>query len=1081
MYLQLRRVSTTLCMILFCLAAMAQKTITGTVTDVTGEPLIGATVALGGTNGAITDIDGNFTLTNVNAGATITVSYIGYQDKSVKVGNQNNYKIVLEANDKSLDEVVVIGYGTVKRRDLTGSVSSVTGETLAKNPVANVAQALQGQLPGVNVISQDGRPGATMSIRVRGGGSVTQSNDPLLIVDGVVVSSIDDIPADDIETIDVLKDAASTAIYGARGANGVIMITTKSGKEGKTTVKYNMYYQIKEKPQQLDVLDPYDYVLHTWSYATAYGESYGDNVAKYFGLGSQYGNHLNEYRNMSTHNWVDDLMSDSHSWNHDLSMSGGTERTKYRASINYIDDDGTRINTGFRRWNGSFKFSHDITKNLKFDVDARYTELRFRGTRFNTASSAYHFRPVDNPLGEDNAAYMGQGSTTVEMSQNPLDYTKNYDSYTDIQRVRVNTGLTWTIVKGLTAKTELFLGRNWREVKAWDAGQGDTPYSSAHLTKNNGYNVKWTNTLNYQVQGLGEDHSLGLLVGQELLADKTSSTTDIYGYGYPVEFGMDQAFANIGFTGKVAGSEGRDYFTNTYGEPTHTQSYFGRVNYGYKGRYLLTATFRADGSSKFSPNNHWGYFPAAAAAWRISDEAFMENTRDWLDNLKLRLSYGTTGSDGISASLWRTTWGTKTVSVDGVNVVTYVPGEMMPNSDLKWETTVSRNLGLDFGLWRGKLRGSIDLYWNSTKDILMKVPCDNSTGYVYQFQNVGETSNRGVELALNYEIVRSKDFNLSANLTYNYNINKLEELNPDLDLNPDTHTGWGSSMRKPFYDYIIRPGSPVGTIQGFKSNGWYTLDDFDYANGVYTLKKGVPDTKSIVNYPANAFKGNKPDDQTAFPGMVKFEDVNEDGVIDDNDATVIGHTMPKHTGGFNINGNYKNFDFSLGFTYQIGGNVYNANVMHDMMGNKDNDLGGNRLAEVKDCYRIYDVNGSGNLVAVTEPSALAALNGNAKYALPYSEYGLVSSEFIEDASYLRLNTLTLGYSLPKTWLKSVGIQNVRVYFTGSNLLLLSGYSGLDPDVNTNMNAGGDGFPTPYYDYQAYPKTRSYTFGLNITF
>ncbi len=231
MYLQLRRVSTTLCMILFCLAAMAQKTITGTVTDVTGEPLIGATVALGGTNGAITDIDGNFTLTNVNAGATITVSYIGYQDKSVKVGNQNNYKIVLEANDKSLDEVVVIGYGTVKRRDLTGSVSSVTGETLAKNPVANVAQALQGQLPGVNVISQDGRPGATMSIRVRGGGSVTQSNDPLLIVDGVVVSSIDDIPADDIETIDVLKDAASTAIYGARGANGVIMITTKSGKE----------------------------------------------------------------------------------------------------------------------------------------------------------------------------------------------------------------------------------------------------------------------------------------------------------------------------------------------------------------------------------------------------------------------------------------------------------------------------------------------------------------------------------------------------------------------------------------------------------------------------------------------------------------------------------------------------------------------------------------------------------------------------------------------------------------------------------------------------------------------------------
>jgi hypothetical protein len=288
-------------------------------------------------------------------------------------------------------------------------------------------------------------------------------------------------------------------------------------------------------------------------------------------------------------------------------------------------------------------------------------------------------------------------------------------------------------------------------------------------------------------------------------------------------------------------------------------------------------------------------------------------------------------------------------------------------------------------------------------------------------------------------------------------------------------------MRKPYYDYIIRVGEPVGTIQGFKSNGFYTLDDFNYSNGVYTLKDGVPDTKSIVNYPANAFKGNKPDGQTAFPGMVKFEDVNGDGVIDDSDATVIGKTQPHHTGGFNIMGNYKNLDFSLGFTYQIGGKVYNANVMHDMMGDKDNSLGANRLDVVKDCYRIYDVGSDGNLVAVTEPEALRALNAHAKYALPYSEYGLASSEFIEDASYLRLNTLTVGYTFPKTWLNTVGIKNVRVYFTGANLFCITGYSGLDPDVNTNMNAGGDGFPTPFYDYQAYPKTRSYTFGLNVTF
>ena len=671
-----------LCLSLCCFMAFAQKTITGTVTDATGEPLIGATVSLGGSNGVITDIDGNFTLQDVSNGATLTVSYIGYQTKTVKVGNQNNYQITLDANDKSLDEVVVIGYGTVKRRDLTGAVASVTGETLAKNPVSNVAQALQGQLPGVSVISQDGRPGASMSIRVRGGGSITQSNEPLYVVDGVVTGRIDDIPADDIETIDVLKDAASTAIYGASGANGVILITTKSAKEGKTQVKYNMYYQAKEKPQQLDVLDPYDYVLHTWSYATAYGESYGDNVAKYFGLGTKYGNHLNEYKNMTTHNWVDDLMDSSHSWNHDLSLSGGSDRTKYRASVNYMNDNGTRINTGFRRWNASFKFSQDISKSLKWDLDARYSEMRFRGTRFNTATSSYSFRPVDNPLGADaDPSQMGQGSTFVELSRNPLDYTKNYDQYTDINRLRVNTGLTWTIIKGLIAKSEISLMRGWQERRTWDGGKGDQGYSSAQLYKNNSYSIRWSNTLNYNVQGLGEDHSLGFLAGYEILADKSNYST-IYGYGYPAEFTMNQAFGMINFTGKTKGSEGLDKFENVIGEPKHVMSYFGRVNYSYMGRYLLTATFRADGSSRFAPNSHWGYFPAAAAAWRISDEAFMEGTRDWLDNLKLRLSYGTSGNDNISAALWRETWTTKTISVDGVNKVVYQPGELMANPDL---------------------------------------------------------------------------------------------------------------------------------------------------------------------------------------------------------------------------------------------------------------------------------------------------------------------------------------------------------------------------------------------------------------
>lgn len=288
-------------------------------------------------------------------------------------------------------------------------------------------------------------------------------------------------------------------------------------------------------------------------------------------------------------------------------------------------------------------------------------------------------------------------------------------------------------------------------------------------------------------------------------------------------------------------------------------------------------------------------------------------------------------------------------------------------------------------------------------------------------------------------------------------------------------------MRKPYYDYAIREGEPVGLIMGYKSLGYYTVDDFDYANGVYTLKPGVKDfSGSIVNYPEGV-KSIIPAGQTAFPGAAKFEDVNDNGVIDDDDLTVIGRLMPHHTGGFTFNGNWKAIDFSVGFTYQLDGQVYNANGMHSMMGNKDNQLGENRLSYVNDCWKLYNVNSSGDLYMVTDPSELRTLNAGAKYALPYSEYGITTSEFIESAAYLRLNTLTVGYTFPKAWMKKVGVENLRIYFTGSNLFHISGYSGLDPDVNTNTDAGGDGFPTPYYDYNSYPKARTYTFGLNVAF
>ena len=1059
----------TLCML--WLTGFAQNAVKGTVKDKNGDPLIGVSITYGQGQGTVTDVDGKFSV-NAPVGTPIKVSYIGYKAQTLKAGA--NMNVTMEEDNTTLEDVVVVGYGTMKRRDLTGAVASVSGDKLASNPVATVAEALQGQLPGVNVISQDGRPGGTMSIRVRGGGSITQSNEPLYVVDGVQVSSIDDISADNIESIDVLKDAASTAIYGARGANGVILITTKGGQEGKVTVKYNMYYQIKAKPTFLDTQSAYDNVYYNWGYAKMQGDTYADGIAKYYGLGSANGNHLNEYKNMSVHNYMDDVLRTTHAWNHDASISGGTKTTKYYASINYSNNEGSLINSAFRRWGANFKLSQQITKNLRWDVDARYSEMQFKGNRYEFATQAYRYKPIDNPLGSGEPSDLGMGSASADPTYNPLTTVKDYENLRNRYRIGVNTGLTWNIIKGLTAKSEIYLSRNWSKTQNWVGGhtQGE-PYNSATLTNGDGYNTRWDTTLSYEVQGLGEDHSLTVMAGNEVLSSR-SNNSQIYGTNYPDEWDMNYGFGFINMTNKT-----NDKYTYTDGHPSHSTSWFGRVNYNYLGRYLLTATLRADGSSKFAEGNRWGYFPAAAVAWRISDEPFMKNAQSWLDNLKLRLSLGTSGNDQIASGLTETLWTTGTAVVNGENITTYVPAKTLGNPDLKWETTTSRNIGLDFSFWNGKLRGSLDYYHNSTKDVLMLVPCDPTSGFSFQMQNVAKTSNRGIELSLNYEIVRQKDWHLSFGLTYNYNKNKVDKLQDGVLAS--AHTNWGSTMRKPNYDYIVKEGEPVGLVQGFLSEGFYTVNDFNVVDGVWTLKPGVPDNKLDLG---GDYGGpyNRPEGQVAYPGMAKFKDVDESGTVDADDATIIGHTMPKHTGGFNLSGRWKNLDFSANFTYQLGGDVYNANVMSDMKGDKDTGLGYSRLSEVSNTWKMYNTDANGDIYIVTDPTELAALNANTLYPVTH-EYGITSSKFIEDASFLRLQTLTIGYTFPKVWTKKVGISNLRVYFTGGNLFCWKKYSGLDPDVNVSPNADSAyaGFPTPNYDYRSYPKSRTFTFGLNVAF
>lgn len=1057
---------------------------TGVVKDAAGEAIIGATVLEKGTsNGAITDVDGNFAI-DAAANATLQISYIGFTDQEVSVAGKSFLNIQLSEDTKVLDEVVVIGYGTVKRRDLTGAVASVKSEEITANPVSNVAQALQGRLAGVNVTSQDGRPGATISVRVRGGGSITQSNEPLYVVDGLPVGGISDIPASEIESIDVLKDASSTAIYGARGANGVILVTTKSGKQGRIKVSYEGYIQARTVADKLETLSAQEYVLNSWSYAASRGTANQDAVEKYFGLGSKYGNRYADYANVGTHDYTDDVLRTAWAHNHYVTISGGNESTRISSTIGFIDEEGVKINSEFSRMNGSFKLQQKLSKRLTLDFDVRYTESNATSGKDNGAATAYTYRPIDNPLGgvhfSEVASGFSFGIANIDDKHNPVELINDITHKKLSRSLRASGALSWEIIDGLIARSEVTMSRGSSKESDYENGytNGD---KRAWLKRGQSEGFRSVSTLNYNFD-FGKNHTFSVLLGNEV-SKSESENSRMDGRGYPDNFDYKTTMGLI-HTATYSYSS-----TNSIEVPSHSVSFFGRANYTLLDRYLFTATFRSDGSSKFAPNNRWGYFPAGAFAWRVFDEPFMEGTKDWLSNLKLRLSYGTSGADNIDSNLWRETWSSKSAGdnhtpINGELISFYRPDGLLANPDLKWETTISRNIGLDFGFLDNRINGSLELYWNTTKDLLMAVPVDNTTGYSYQYQNFGQTSNRGIELSLNADIIKTKDFRFNMGVIYNYNRNKLDELD-----NADQYlysSNWASSALVPTNDFMFVVGKPIGQVRGFISEGVYSVDDFNYTNGQYVLKDGVADlTKAITATYMHPF--SLPSGQTAFPGAPKFRDMDESGTVDMDDATNLGELLPSHTGSFQLNFNYKNFDLSSNFTWAAGGKVYNVAAMGTLQGNEFVGIGQQRSTIVRDAYKAYNVDASGNLYAVTNPDELRTLNAGAKYELPYHQSGITSSEWIEDASYLRLQTLTVGYTLPKSLLRKVGIDHMRFYLTGTNLFTITGYSGLDPEVNvtptgrTGYSGNLSVFPTPNMDNGAYPRARTFTLGASVTF
>lgn len=1065
-----------------CSTAFAQQKISGTVLDASGQAVIGAGVVVEGTtNGVVVDLDGNWALT-VPTGSNLVVSCIGYVDQKFTVqAGRDKYDVVLQESSTMLDETVVIGYGTVKVRDLTGSVSAVSSKDL-EVPVASVGEALQGKMAGVVVSLNDATPGAEPQIRVRGAKSITQTNNPLYIVDGFPVSSLVNVPSDQIKSINVLKDAAATAIYGSRGAAGVVIVTTKSAVEGQTQVTYNGFVQIKDSSSSVrDVMDTYDYLKFTLGYAKDYNTDMYQNMRKYFGIGAENGNHYADYAGVKAHNWQEDLYKTGISHSHNLTISNGTKKNRTMFSLNFLNDDGTVINSYFKRINASLKTIEKLSDTFDVELNVSYS---YRQNRANPRlASAFRYKPLDTVFGDESvvggfgAGYDGY----ISDAANPVELTWNQQNTNYSHNFRGIAAANWTPLKGLKLRSEIGLSKNFSKTEGYVAGYGTTT-NSASLYKGESGDLHWTNTISYELPLNTELHRADVMVGSEWIANN-GEWMQYYAELFPSYFDRDRTLAML------AQGTKNNAFTQSVNLPGHSLSFFGRANYTLLDKYMFTFTMRADGSSRFAPNNHWGYFPAGAFAWRVIDEPFMANTKDWLSNLKLRLSYGVTGSDAISSNLWKESWSLSTgatnytISDNRTDTNTgygypYQPGSMAPNPDLKWESTVSRNLGVDYGFLDERIYGTVEGYWSTTYDLLMPVSVKSASGYSYQFQNMGTVSNKGLELSIGGDIVRSKDFTLSANFIYNYNVNRIEKLSDSVTAN--TYGQWVNSEHNPSAgEYFLREGVAIGSITGFAYDGWYTTDDFNYdpTTGIYTLKEGIPDW-SMDSYSTSLKRASG---QMAFPGAAKVKDLDGDGAITEADTYELGTMTPPSTGSFNLSGRWKNLDFSANFNYVIGGHLMNYWSLMSTYGAKDNYFGANRLAFVSEAYSPYRWN-NGDLELVSDPAELDAMNANATMHSPTSMKGLLFDRWLEDASYLRLKTVTVGYTLPKSISSKVGMKNIRAYFTASNVFTLTKYTGLDPEVNTNSSRsmGGSNFPTPGVDNNAYPMARTYTIGLNIT-
>lgn len=1042
------------------------KKVTGNVSDAEG-PIIGASVVEKGNagNGTVTDLDGNFSL-NVKPGSTIVITYIGYQKQEIAVGNQSSLKITMKTDDKTLDEVVVVGYGVQKKKLVTGSTIEVKGDDIQKMNTTQVLGALQSQTPGVNIQAASGQPGDGFKISIRGAGT-NGNTAPLYIIDGVA-GDINNLNPADIERIDVLKDAASCAIYGSAAANGVILVTTKQGKQGKIQVSYdanvgwaNVYRMPKmlTAKQYMEVMDQVRF-------------NSGESGYDWKGImGEDLYNSYMDGSNEGT-NWVEAIRNkNAVTTSHALNVTGGSDRSTFSMGAGYQYQDGVFgnvVKSDYRRFTFRINSEHVIYRNdkgmdvVKIGENIYYQHKQNQGIQIGNQYS----NELSNMLRANPTIPMYNADGEYTNASDVQNWIKNYNSYSVnpiYKMVNQQSGHNKSInhnlhatgyleiqpIKNLVYRGQLNYNQNtwtWRTfLPVFSANNTNADYNRTEDKATNQIGTSWgwstTNTLSYKFD-LQKKHNFDILVGTEYGESRPDFGFSLNATSSNSIFGdMTHAYMSYMKNNNAAS------VTGTPCDDTRSMSYFGRVNYNYDERYMLSAIIRADGNSKFAPGKRWGYFPSVSAGWVISNEKFMEKTASWLDFLKLRAGWGQNGNAAtISNFQWQGAFAFDSGSIYTFDTSAkshnaFISGaspSRLPNDELTWETSEQLNIGIDARFLNGRLGLTADWYNKKTKDLLVAVPIDATTGFSTQMKNAGTVENKGVEVALTWNDKIGKDFQYNVGWNMAYNHNEVTKVNSNQKFN-----NGGSDYLAQNTGYMARfeEGHPIGYFWGYKTEG---------------VMQNDADVKAYLDKNCGGKAENSKQGTGIKPGDLKFVDVNGDGVVNDDDKTEIGSPQPDVTMGITLGASYKGFDLSV-----TGYGAFGQQVARSYRKFTDGEYE-NFTTEV---YDYWHGEGTSNKYPL-----LAHMNQGPNWQT-------VSDIYIEDASYFRLQNLTVGYDFTKIW-KTSPFQQLRLYFTAQNLFTITGYKGMDPENGTAI--GSDSWVTGV-DVGNYPQPRTYMVGVNIKF